>query len=90
VRRTTGEAPPELAEAPTLPHELEYLWDIFREVASTHELTWTELVSYQTAARRILLGWESETIMSLDRLLHRIREQLSKEQAELLRSANNG
>lgn len=66
VWKQTGKQPAQLAEQPTQPEELAYLWAWFCELRSP--VTWAEIDAWARRAHPSLSGWEAEQLVHLDRL----------------------
>lgn len=73
VWKTLKRKPQQLADAPELPEELQYIWEWFREVFAGEPLTYTELQAWSAMSGKRTTGWEAELIKSLDRIFWRVQ-----------------
>lgn len=73
VWKTTKRKPSFLAEAPPMPEELQYIWDLHREVFTGEPLTYGELESWSNMTGKSLQGWEAELIRSIDRIFWKVQ-----------------
>lgn len=66
VWKSTGVKPPELAEEPDFPNELNYLWVWHRQLLGVQPLSMSELKAWNDLLQVELAGWEVEVLLSLD------------------------
>lgn len=82
VARATGRRPPEL-DPPRLPDALATLWHAYLQAATGKGgggmgravLTWQDLAAWQQLTGQQLTGWESETLIKIDRAVGAILDE---------------
>lgn len=73
MAKVSGFIPPEL-QTPELPESLAYLWGTFFQIRRTPDpLTYTELRNWSLMTKQELEPLEVETIMRLDSIANKVR-----------------
>ena len=68
VWKTTGKPPKEIRDAPKLPECLGYIWDMYSEVYTGCDLTYSEVYSWAKLTKTHLSPQETLALMTIDRI----------------------
>ena len=78
--RNAGQLPDQLADAPTLPAYLTFVWTTFWELSAARgsngfgldPIRWTDLHAWQQLTRTQLAPWEVRAVLAIDRVFRQV------------------